>query len=198
MPLIDLGEPRIVKPVFRLMEFGATMTPFLGGPSQRLRRIGTRYAIDVTTIPMDMEPEGRILVARLKRGKQAGVRMRWVQPGLVIGAVGAPTVRTATAGGMTLPITGGQPGGVLREGQMFSLSSGGRSYLYGIAAGIVLDANGAADVALEVPLRAIASVGDAVELTAPVIEGRIAGQDWTYEPDVDGVVAPQFAIEERA
>src|SRR3546814_6357232 len=53
-----------------LRDFGGTLTPFLGGPEQRINRLGTRLGIRVSMPPMRNGDNGRIFVSRLLQAKQ--------------------------------------------------------------------------------------------------------------------------------
>lgn len=196
--MIDLGRVPAMSVSPQMMEWGSTATPFLGGPAQRLRRIGSRHRITVQMRPMRIEAEGRQWIARLMQAKREGARMRWPQVEFRAGAVGTPTARIATSGGTTLPITGGQPGATIRFGQWLSIAHGGRSYLYGVTTGVVLDDEGAADVGLSVPLRHLVDAGDAVELAAPVIEGVIEGDGFGWTVERSRTVGLSFTLMERA
>src|SRR3546814_160979 len=87
-----------------LRDFGGTLTPFLGGPEQRINRLGTRLGIRVSMPPMRNGDNGRIFVSRLLQAKQDRLLMDWPQPGFTIGAPGSPLVSTAASGGTALAI----------------------------------------------------------------------------------------------
>src|SRR3546814_1410678 len=52
-----------------LRDFGGTLTPFLGGPEQRINRLGTRLGIRVSMPPMRNGDNGRIFVSRLLQAR---------------------------------------------------------------------------------------------------------------------------------
>src|SRR3546814_736898 len=108
----------------RLLDWGADQAPVLGGPMQRITRLGSRHAVDVQMPPMDY-PDAMAWIQRLKRGKTDRVLMPFLQPGLSLTGY---TNGTATGSGSTLAFTG--IGKALVEGQFFSLVIGGRRYLY--------------------------------------------------------------------
>ncbi len=58
-----------------LIDFGAFLTPPLGGPVQRVDRMGNRFRISVGMPPMLSASDGRRWVSRLIRGKTEGARM---------------------------------------------------------------------------------------------------------------------------
>lgn len=197
--MIDLTDARQQVSAPSLIDYGTELTPFLGGVSQRLDRLGSRHAIKVDMPPMRIEAEGRRWIARLVRAKQEGGIVEYPQVGFDVGAPGyGVTVATATAGGRTLPVTGANPHYAVREGQALTVTSGGRGYFYIATAQTILDASGAGDVVLDVPLRAAAAVGDVVNLVAPTIEGWIEGDGFGWTLDTSRTVGLSFTVRERA
>lgn len=200
--MIDLTAARQRCPAPTLIDNGSELTPFLGGVSQRLDRGGSRHSVKVTFPPMAIEPAGRQWIARLVRAKQEGGIVALPQVNFDVGAPGSPTVAAATAGGRSLPITGGTPGYAIREGQALTLTSGGRGYLYLSVAQTILDATGAGTITLDVPLRVAAAAGDGVNLVRPTIEGWVTGDDgdtgfgWTVADNRTVTLA--FTVTERA
>src|SRR3546814_11648593 len=104
--------------------FGGTLTPFLGGPEQRINRLGTRLGIRVSMPPMRNGDNGRIFVSRLLQAKQDRWLMDWPQPGFNIGAPGSPIVSTAASGGTALAFKSLTPSSTMREGPFFSILHG--------------------------------------------------------------------------
>lgn len=87
---------------------------------------------------------------------------------------------------------------VVKEGQWLSVVHGGRSYLYCCTAQVVLNAAGAGFVPVDVLLRSPLSIGDPVELAAPVIEGWLAGDGYEWTIERSRTVGLTFTIAERA
>src|SRR3546814_16232149 len=87
-----------------LRDFGGTLTPFRGGPEQRINRLGTRLGSRVSMPPMRNGDNGRIFVSRMLQAKQARWLMDCPQPGFPIGAPGSPHVSTAASGVTALAI----------------------------------------------------------------------------------------------
>lgn len=171
--MIDLAPLSPYAHAPRLLDFGGFLTPETGGPVLRVDRMGNRHAVDFTLPPMRMEPTGRVWVSRLKRAKTEGAFMRFPQVDFRPGAAGAPVVAQTTIGGRSLPIAGGQPGGVVREGQWLSIIHAGRRYLHSVDAETIFAADGTATLTVTPMLRAPLAQGDAVELAQPRIEGLI-------------------------
>lgn len=197
--MIDLTNIRQTLSEPELVDFGASLRPFLGGPSQRLDRLGTRHAISVQMPPMYVESEGRRWIVRLIRAKQEDGFIRFPQVGFSVGPCGdAITVAVGAEGGRVLAITGATPHYAVREGQALTVVSNGRKFFYLASAQTVLDATGAGSIELDVPLREEATVGDAVNLARPEIAGRIMEDGWKWSIDTAGTVGLSFRIEEIA
>lgn len=196
--MIDLSDAPIASAVPRLVRWGSELTPVLGGVTQRLDRLGSRHAIEVQMPPMRIEADGRRWIARLLRASQEGGRIAFPQVEFHPGPCGRPTVGTATAAGRTIPISGATAHYVVKEGQWLSVVHGGRSYLYCCIAQVVLNAAGAGFVPVDVLLRSPLSIGDPVELAAPVIEGWLAGDGYEWTIERSRTVGLSFTIAERA
>lgn len=197
--MIDLSHARLSVAEPELIDFGASLTPFLGGISQRLDRLGTRHAISVQMPPMHIEGEGRKWIVRLIRAKQEGGFVVFPQVGFRVGAPGAAIkVGAQVEGGRVLTITGATRGYAVREGQAISITSNGRRFFYLASAQTIFDANGSGQIELDVPLREEALIGDPVDLTRPVIAGRIMEDGWKWSIDTAGTVGLAFRLEEIA
>jgi hypothetical protein len=178
----------------RLIDFGADMVPALGGAVQRVTRLGSRGALDVQLPPMKAEPDGRIWVSRLKRGKTERVLLPFPQLDLVIGNPGAPIVNGAVAGGTSLPFHGATGGYVFREGQFVSIIQGGRRYLHSIDAQAAASGSGIGVLAITPMLRVPLSDGASIEVNPPMIEGYIAGDEVSWSIDVARTIGLSFTI----
>jgi hypothetical protein len=163
---------RTAKPA--LVDFGGNLTPSLGGPVQRIERLGTRHGLTVELPPMKEEPDGRLWASALRQGKSNGVRMPWPQFSLPVGSPGSPTVNGAVAGGMSLPVHGLASSYAAKAGQFFSVVHGGRRYLYSITADTTAS-GGAATWPIFPMLRTALSNGDAIEMNPAYIEGYLQG-----------------------
>jgi len=197
--MIDLTHIRQTIAEPELVDFGASLRPFLGGPSQRLDRLGTRHAISVQMPPMYVEAEGRQWIVRLIRAKQEDGFVRFPQVGFTVGASGYDiTAAAAVEGGRVLSVRGGTPGYSVREGQALTITSNGRRFFYLASAPVMFDSTGAGSIELDVPLREETAIGDPVNLTQPVIAGRIMEDGWKWSIDTAGTVGLSFRIEEIA
>ena len=174
--------PNSVTP--RPLDFGSWQEPALGGPVTRLDRLGNRFAMDVTTPQLRPEPDGRIWVSRLLQAIGGEVTYAFPQVGLSIGAPGASVVNGAGQAGASLLIRGLAPGYTIRDGQFFNVhGSTGRAYLHAAIADVVASAGGLATVAIWPMLRISPGDGSTVNLAAPIIQGRLLGNEkgWTLQ-----------------
>jgi hypothetical protein len=190
--LPDMPGPSGTAP--RVIDFGTILRPPLGGPDQRMNRIGNRYGVDVS-MPV-MEPEvARVWISRLARGIRQGVIMSWYD-GVDRGAPGAIIVNGAGQAGSVLNVSGGAAGYIAKEGLFFSFISGGRRYLHSISADTQLSIGGAGALPIDPPLRIAPSHASVCEFAAPKIEGFLAGDAGKWTLDYAMNVGLAFSIEE--
>jgi hypothetical protein len=181
-----------------LQDFGSFLTPSLGGPIQRVDRMGTRFRIDVT-MPLMPNPQlGRQWVAALVQGKLEGVRLPWPLLGFDPGLPGNVLVSGAGQSGKTLNVKGATPNYVFRAGQFFSLyvASIPRHYLYMITAQTVASATGVAALAITPMLRTSPPDATPLYVGNPQVEGFIVGDSFQWEMQLANFVAVQFQISE--
>jgi hypothetical protein len=179
-------RPRKVTP--GVIDFGVTLSPFLGGTEQRVSRLGSRYSLSVDLVPMYADPDGRIWQAALERARSPGnvAQYPWPQPLLVIGAPGVPSCYGASSG-TSLALQGFAAGYTMRRGQALSLLSGGRRYLHRAQADTTADGSGRMTLPILPMLRVSVVGGEAVEVANPVIEGLLQAApsvdiDWGKRP----------------
>lgn len=171
--MIDLTGLPIAASSPQLREFGGLLTPALGGPVQRIDRLGTRWAWSFQTAPMRIEPTGRDWAARIVQAKREGARLKVSQPDLAPGAIGDTFVADNVTAGRVVTIGGLSPAYILERGRWLSFTTGGRSYLDQVRSDAVANAGGIAVVTIQHLLRAPLVSGDDVEVVAPRIEGWI-------------------------
>lgn len=166
----------------RLVDFGAVLTPPMGGVAQRLNRIGNRFAVDVEAPTSDSTGIGPRLVARLVAGLTKGVLMPFPQD-VDTGAPGAPVIDGAAQLGSTLSVRGFAANYPIVEGQFFSIIFGGRRYVHMAAGGdVAADASGKAAITIEPMLRISPNDGASVEFGQPMIEGFMSGNvEWQLQ-----------------
>jgi hypothetical protein len=182
----------------RLLDWGSELVPSLGGVTQRLNRLGSRHAIDVVLPPMRIEPDGRLWISRLKRGKTEGVQFAFPQVEFDVSSPGTPLVKTAVSGGTSVALKGLTPRYAIKEGQWFSVIHSGRSYLHSSDAQVIVDASGDATVTVTPMLRTALSVNDVVNLGKPIIEGSLSGDEVAWTLEMARTVGLQFTVSEIA
>jgi hypothetical protein len=181
-----------------LRDFGSVLTPFLGGPEQRINRLGTRFGLRVTLPPKDTRDEALVVQSRLLRAREDRLRMSWPQPGLIIANPGAPIVAAAVTAGTMLPLAGMAPGFAIREGQFLSIVHG-RRYIHMFAADATVGPDGTVNAAIWPMLRAPLSNGDVVEISEPKIEGLVSpGDELGWQIAVEQLASFSFTIAEGA
>lgn len=181
----------------RLLDFGLLLTPPLGGPAQRLNRLGNRYAIDVSLPPLEATTAGRIYVARLLRGLTEGVIFPFPQD-FAPGAVGTGVVVNGGGQqGSTLQLHGFPTGYVVREGQFFSFIYAGRRYLH-VATADTAETGGAMALPIAPMLRVSPNDGAVCEFAQPMIEGFLSGSALEWQLQQAPYTTLQFTITEAA
>lgn len=195
--MIDLTALAAYSHTPRLLDFGGFLAPSTGAAVLRVDRMGNRHAVDFVLPSMRMEPTGRIWVSRLKRAKTEGAFMRFPQVDFRPGASGVPVVAARTVGGRSLPIAGGQPGGVIREGQWLSVINADRRYLHSVDAETQFLADGTALLSVTPMLRVPLNVGDVIELAQPRIEGLLL-DDFAWPVATNRTASLSFTLTEAA
>lgn len=196
--MITLPEwaiPQTVEP--RYVDYGFNSQPILGGAITRTNRLGNRFALSVTMPPFPNEREGRILISRLIRAKSQGLQLRWPQSGFKSKAFGSPVIDGAGQLGTTLNLTGFTEGAVIREGQFFSFTQNGRSYLHQSAAESVADALGDVALTIEPELRVATVDGAVCDFNSPVVDGVVQGEEWAWNISLAHDTNISFDLVER-
>lgn len=182
-----------------LFDMGGMLTPFLGGPVQRINRIGTRFGIRVVTAPLRTDTDGRLFVARLAQARLDRLLMRWPLDGFNPGSPGTPKISATTSGGSTIPLKTMTAGYQVKEGQFFSIVHGGRRYVHMFAADGTVDGSGNLSALIFPMLRTSLSVDDVVEIAQPMIEGHVSPDDeLNWEISLARRTSIQFSVVEAA
>lgn len=168
--------------------------PGYGGPVGRNLRPGTRWAWDIALPPMSYE-ESLLWDDLLEEGDT--VVMPILQPGLDLGAPGAPLVNGAMQSGRTLNLKGLTPGYLFRKGQWLSVISQGQRYAYKSRADATADGAGNLAVPLRTMIRYPLVNSAVVEIAEPKVEGWATPDPDSFKVSTDGLVSPRFTIEER-
>lgn len=199
--MIDLPlTPAPVGVKFKQIDFGSTITPPTGGPDQRVNRLGNRWSVEVTMPPMPNLEIGQRFISRLIRGKSEGVKMPLPMLGTSPGSIGTPRLSVSPGTGRTIDIKNINIGRLIREGQFFSIETGGRHYVY-MSNGDVTTSDAPAPasratVQVSPLLRVAHLVNDSVHLEQPFIQGLIEGDPDEWEIGLERNVQLVFIIKE--
>ena len=194
--MIDLpATPYAVEMTPSLVSFGGTLTPALGGPSQRINRLGDRFRVEATLPPMPYDV-GRVWVSRLNRAQSDEVRWGFYQPGIAGGGqFGAPQAGT---GGKRV-VFRDDSGYTFQEGRFLNVEGAdGRSALHQIDATVTGTGAGGQtyDAMVTPPLRwpitNVRQFADEIRIV-----GLLQGDERRWTVDVAMNVGLSFAIMER-
>lgn len=174
--MIDLTAIPLASAQPEVQDFGGLLTPPLGGPVQRINRVGTRWAVSFETPNLPADPALRLWSGRIARAKIEGA-VCWIpEPDLLFTLVGAVAVRSATSGGNVLRLVAATapPGRLVPEGKWVSYIHDGRRYLHRTTADAVVIGGGALDLPVFPALRSITTIGDTVEVDEPRMQGTLS------------------------
>ncbi|MFZ2995953.1 hypothetical protein [Sphingobium sp.] len=193
----DWVVPNGAEPYLR--DFGTVLTPFLGGPEQRINRLGTRFGLRLTLPSMPTRSEALVVQSRLLRAREDRLLMEWPQPDFDTGDPGAPRVSAAVTSGVTLPLKGMAVGYTVKEGQFLAIIHGGRRYVHMFAADGTVGAGGTINAPIWPMFRTQLSVNDIVEIAVPRIEGMVSpGDELSWQISVDRLASFSFTLAEGA
>lgn len=164
-----------------------------GGANFGIDRLGTRWAMVVSTPAMPMEPDGRRWGALLVKAKRRGAILAVCQDGFDVRDPGAPMIAADVASGRTIAIEGLRPRYEIRLGQWLSVIADGMRYLDQVATQVTANAAGEVVVELQNFILAPFAAGDVVELKRPKIQGTIPDQLKLDQP-LDQFPALSFRI----
>lgn len=187
--------PRSITP--RLVSRRRDLEPTFNGPTSRIRRIGSRWAIDFDFPPMTYS-DAMEWVAKLTSAEGDTVLIAVPQPGFDTGAPGLPLVNGAGQLGSSLALDAFTPSHVVRAGQWFNLTVSSQRYLYQVAAETVATTGGVmAALPINPMIRRSAGDNTAVDFSAPMIEGFLTGNEGGWTVDVARTVGLSFTVTER-
>jgi hypothetical protein len=162
---------------------------------QYIPRKGGRYKVAFNYAVFSDPSQARVIVARLIRGKQVGIRV----PLPLLhnqGNPGAPLV-DGTNSGRTLAIKGLTPNYIVKEGYWLSIIKDGQHYLHNVAEGGQATDSGTLTITLNELLRTDFANNSVIHLAQPMVEGIVEGDTAAWNFGVDRVLPIEFAIEER-
>jgi len=190
-----------------LVDFGADLTPPLGGPIQRVTRLGSRFklTLDPADYGLITKTYASNLLAALLKARATGQTV--ILPFPQMGASRANDVAPANAltplvdgagqSGTVLNVRGLAVGAQLLAGQFGSVTVSGRSYLYVLTDSVTANALGKAALNIAPMLRASPADGAAMSFASPQIEGWLSGmeQSWSVERLMLGLQVPISIME---
>lgn len=178
-----------------LVDFGGELVPFLGGPVQRINRLGTRLGLRVTMPPMRGDV-ARQFQTRLLRAKFDRALLEWPLLDLDPGAPPNPQIN-ATSSGTAVSVKGLGAGYQVVEGQPLSIIHGGRRYVHLATGPVVANGAGVAAIGVFPPSRVTYSVNDTVEIVTPIIEGLVSpGDELGWSLAVEHTMGFAFSVVE--
>ncbi len=188
---------------YTLVSKATEMSGPLGGPTQRVLRVGSRFKVEFE-LPALKYGDARQWLARFIAAEALPAAILFPQRGFqpfnpaasdFVRVVGAQTAMTNTGG--VLNVGGGQPGFELVSGQFFHLSAqaDGRRYIHQIVSDVAFASDGTATLAIQPPLRVVPTAADALEFVAPMIEGFIT-MGWNWQIALARRVSLKFTLTE--
>jgi len=178
--------PRGTKVTPRLVRTGGDLVSALGGPTQRITRIGSRYAAQVELPTLDADCAAKWLACPLL-AEAAGDTLAFIMPQM-LDPSGINIAGTGSAGSNQVTYAGG---GHPAPGMWFSVQVGGRHYLH-----LVTAQTGANKVSVS-PLLRVDLTGQAMDLNAPKLEG-FCDTDTSWSVEFFRFVGHSFTITENA
>lgn len=193
---VDLTALPMRRAVPTPVMFGRVTRSDQGGSSDYDDRLGNRWAMEIETPPMRVEPNGRLFIEDLWEAQHEGGVFEIPQPGLTLPPLGSPTVAADVLTGRTVAIEGLTPNAAIKKGQWVSILHDGQWYADRIRAQVIANADGEATISLRFLLRESLTAGDEVRLNKPVMEGFVEGE-LPLDLSVDWITAFSFRVVEK-
>lgn len=114
------------------------------------------------------------------------------------GSPGEPTVNGSGQTGRILNIENAQPNYIYREGQPFSIETGGRHHMCFVDAEVIVASDGTAALPISPMIRVAHLDGDPLHVGKPMIEGFILGEEQSWSMSVEHHIGIGFQIVEAA
>ncbi|WP_334185082.1 hypothetical protein [Novosphingobium sp.] len=161
--------------------------PFLGGPKQRIARLGDKWSLRVDCRKMYPRQAGPIIAALLQ-GLNDQIIMTVPQPGIDTGVWTTGTIALAVTAGRSISVNGGGAEKVV--GQLFSIEKNGVHYLHQITA-----VQGSTLTILP-SLKVSLAGGETVNFGAPKIQGFVSGNSQSWSVGLAENLGLSFQIDE--
>jgi hypothetical protein len=185
-PVVPRGT--VITP--HLVRVGGDLVSVLGGPTQRITRIGSRYAADVELPTLDPTCAAEWLACPLT-AEGTGDTLILVMPQMLTDPLPpAGLTGTGTAGSNQLTYVGPAPRP--KPGMWFSFMVGGRNYLH-----LVLAVNATTNVLTVSPLLRVSPSATLLDFANPKLEG-FCSTDIAWSLEWFRFVGHKFTITENA
>lgn len=179
----------------RLVSARAELRSAFGGSTQRINRLGSRWAFDFQFAPMTAADALAWVSAFTETDTCI---MNIVEPGITVGSPGTPLVNSATQTGSSLITDGWTAGYVIPKGKWFSVSVSSLLYLYQTSAAVTANGSGQATLSITPMLRASPADNAALNFNPAKIEGFLNLPDGAFNISVNRLAEGfAFSIEER-
>jgi len=166
-PVVPRGT--VVTP--QLVRTSGDLVSTLGGPTQRITRLGSRYAASVELPSLDAECAAKWLACPL-RAEAEGDTLGLIMPQMIDVTFMNGTNGTGAAGSSAITFVGHAPS----PGMWFSFNDSNRNYLH-----LITTVDVAAKTARIAPLLRVAMPGSLMEFTTPFLEGFVDDTSWSLE-----------------
>ena len=180
----------------RQVDVGFLQRSATGAVTDRINRAGNHYAAEVS-FPIMKAETARVFVGRLQRAQGEVLRLPYPLLGISQGSPGETVVDGTGVAGTSLPIKGGTPGHMVKEGYWLNVvDDNGAIYLHSVVTPVRLDADGEGTLTIWPALRAPISDEAVVNLASPSIEGYV--QEISHSLVLGNFVQLGFTLEEAA
>lgn len=182
-----------------LRDFGTILTPFLGGPEQRINRLGTRFGLRLEMPGLDIDDGGMVYISKLLQARFQTALLPWPLLDFDPGDPGAPLIGAAVTAGTSIPIKGLTAGYQIKDGQFFSVIHAGKRYIYMFTGDYLVNSAGTVTANIFPMLRTPLSANDVLEIAVPMIEGFVSpGDEISWQIGLDNAREFSFSIMETA
>ena len=179
-----------------LMRFGVDLVPPLGGVTQRVSRLGSRFRVSLAFPPMTRVNADEMLGALLEADTDGeSVIATFPQPAQA-DPFGTPLVNGGSQTGSSFSADGFLAGALIPAGTMFSFTKSGRIYLHMVTSAATASGGGAATLAIAPMLRVSPADNAALSFTTPQIEGLIEGDSVGWSVNTAGHYQIGFSLAE--
>jgi hypothetical protein len=178
-----------------LIDYGGILRSAIGGASQSIDRLGSRFKVDLTFPPL-ADDDGRVFVSRLIRAKREGLRIDYPLLSIDQGLPGLPVVDGAGQVGTSIAVRNLTANYSGKEGFWLSIVRAGQHYLHNASANFNADATGDAVINIFPAMRVPFLDGDAVHIAKPMIEGIVTGDEIGWQISLAHHIEFSVSIEE--